>query len=68
MKIEVLHGKILRSVAGDVVEVNHLPVGPPSADPRDKVSFMTEFIEPIFAKKGFFFAKTACPATPPSNE
>jgi hypothetical protein len=29
MKIEVLHGKILHSVAGDVVEVNHLPVGPP---------------------------------------
>ena len=28
MKIEVLHGKLLRSVAGDVVEVNRLPVGP----------------------------------------
>jgi hypothetical protein len=32
MKIEVLHGKILHSVAGDVVEVSHLPVGPPGAD------------------------------------
>ncbi len=41
MKIEVLHGKILRSVAGDVVEVNRLPVGPPGADPCDKVSFKT---------------------------
>jgi hypothetical protein len=41
MKIEVLHGKILHNVAGDVVEVNHLPVGPPGADPCDKGSFMT---------------------------
>ena len=41
MKIEVLHGKILRSVAGDVVEVNRLPVGPPGADPCDKGSFLT---------------------------
>ena len=41
MKIEVLHGKILRSVAGDVVEVNRLLVGPLGADPCDKVSFMT---------------------------
>jgi hypothetical protein len=41
MKIEVLHDKILRSVAGDVVAVNRLPVGPPGANPCDKVSFMT---------------------------
>ncbi len=41
MKIEVLHGKILHSVAGDVVEVNHLTVGPPGADPCDKGSFLT---------------------------
>ncbi len=38
MKIVVLQGKILHSVAGDVVEVNHLPVGPPGADPCDKGS------------------------------
>jgi hypothetical protein len=37
----VLHGKILHSVAGDVVEVDHLPVGPPGADPCDKGSFLT---------------------------
>ena len=41
MKIEVLHGKILHSVAGDVVEVSHLPVGPPGADLCDKGSFLT---------------------------
>ncbi len=41
MKIEVLDGKMLHSVATDVVEVNRLPVGPPGADPCDKVSFMT---------------------------
>ncbi len=41
MKIEVLHGKILHSVAGDVVEVNHLPVGPSGADLCDKFSFLT---------------------------
>jgi hypothetical protein len=41
MKIEVLHGKILGSVAGDVVEVNRLPVGPLGADTCDKVSLMT---------------------------
>ncbi len=40
MKIEVLHGKILHSVAGDV-EVNYLPAGPPGADPCDKGSFLT---------------------------
>jgi hypothetical protein len=40
MKIEVLHGKILHSVAGDVVEVNHLPVDLPGADPCDKGSFL----------------------------
>ncbi len=41
MKIEELHGKFLHSVAGDVVEVNQLPVGPPAADPCDKGSFLT---------------------------
>jgi hypothetical protein len=41
MKIEVLHGKILHSVAGDVIEVNHLSVGPPGIDPFDKGSFLT---------------------------
>ncbi len=43
MKIEVLHGKILHSVAGDVVEVSHLPDGPPGADPCDKGSFLTSW-------------------------
>jgi hypothetical protein len=40
-EIEVLHGKILYIVAGDVVEFNHLPVGPSGADPCDKGSFLT---------------------------
>jgi hypothetical protein len=41
MKTEVLYGKMLHSVAGDVVEVNHLPVVPPGADSCDKGSFLT---------------------------
>ncbi len=41
MKIEVLNVKILHSVAGDVVEVNHLPVGPPGANTCAKGSFLT---------------------------
>jgi hypothetical protein len=41
MKIEVLYAKIFHSVAGDVVEVKHLPVGPPGADPCDMSSFLT---------------------------
>ncbi len=40
MKIEVRNGKILHSVAGDVVEVNHLPVGPPDADPTQILTFL----------------------------
>ncbi|MFN9898122.1 MAG: hypothetical protein ACK55Z_04855 [bacterium] len=50
MKIEELHGKILHSVAGNVVEVNQLPVGPPGADLCDKGSFLT-FLFIIDGKK-----------------
>jgi hypothetical protein len=47
MKIEVFHGKILHSVAGDVFEVSHLPFGPPGADPCEKGSFLTFLKHPV---------------------